>query len=557
MNILFQALGGLGLFIYGMKIMSEGLQKVAGKRLRYFLKKISDNRFIGCTVGAIVTSIIQSSSATTVMVVSFVNAGLMTLTQAVGVVLGANVGTTMTAQLIAFKLEHYALPAIAIGVALKFFAKKRNWQYLGEVLLGFGILFYGLKTMGGALKPISNEEAFINFFTTFSADSFGGILLCVSTGTLLTMLVQSSSATVGITMVLATQGLIPLDTSIALILGDNIGTTITAELSAIGTNTAAKETARAHTLFNTIGVLLVLLFFPLFIKMITWITASLGGVGDPELVVDGSKKNIARYIANAHTMFNVVNCLFFLSVLPLLVKVTKLITVKKQKDGGYLEDCQLRYIDAKYIDTPEVAIEQARQEILRMGKLAKAMYDDVILAFKTKDFKLLAQWHQREAALDELQKEITDFLVKTGQGNMPGTLSKEMNSLLRMINNFERIGDSIENIAELIEKADEEHLIFSKGGIDDYGIISKKAGQFIELLLDAIENNKTDIMKSANILEEDINIMRSEMRDDHVERLRVGTCMVDAGLILIDILSNFEKIGDYCYNIAEAIAGEK
>ena len=253
-QVIFQSLGGLGMFLFGMKIMSEGLQKVAGKKMRQFLGAVSNNRFVGCGVGALVTSIIQSSSATTVMLVSFVNAGLMTLTQAVGVTLGANIGTTVTAQLIAFNITAYALPAIAAGVLLKFFVGRRKWIYVGDILLGFGLLFYGLATMKAGFAPLKESETFIAFFTKFNADTHIDILLCVLVGTVLTMILQSSSATVGIVMVLASQGLLTFEASVALILGDNIGTTITAQLASLGTNINAHRTANAHTLFNVFGL---------------------------------------------------------------------------------------------------------------------------------------------------------------------------------------------------------------------------------------------------------------------------------------------------------------
>ena len=334
MTVIFQSLGGLGLFLFGMKIMSEGLQKVVGKKMRQILGMVSNNRFVGCGVGALVTSIVQSSSATTVILVSFVDAGLLTLVQATGVILGANVGTTVTAQLIALDITRYALPAIASGVLLKFFLGRRKWVYVGDVLLGFGLVFYGLATMKTGFAPLKHDPAFIAFLTKFNADHLGSILLCIMVGTVLTMLLQSSSATVGITMALACQGLLNFETSVALILGDNIGTTITAELASVGTSINAHRAARAHTLFNVIGVLIVILFFPLFIKLVLWLTSSFEGIGPADLMLAGQRPNIPRYIANAHTTFNIVNALFFLTVLPYLIKVTIWITPGKEREEG-------------------------------------------------------------------------------------------------------------------------------------------------------------------------------------------------------------------------------
>ncbi|MCP4366779.1 MAG: Na/Pi cotransporter family protein, partial [Deltaproteobacteria bacterium] len=262
-NVLIQTIGGLGLFVLGMKMMTEGLQMSAGRKIKVILGAVSANRVVGCITGAGVTAMVQSSSATTVMLIGFVSAGLMTLQQAVGVILGANVGTTVTAQLIAFKLAKAALPAIAIGVALKFFTKKKKYRYIGEVFLGFGLLFFGMTVMKLGLSPIKSDPAFIAFFTKFDPESIGGLLLCVMVGAFLTIMVQSSSATVGLTMTLATQGLLTFPGAMALVLGENIGTTITAELATIGSaNINAHRTARAHTMFNVIGVGLILLIFP-------------------------------------------------------------------------------------------------------------------------------------------------------------------------------------------------------------------------------------------------------------------------------------------------------
>jgi phosphate:Na+ symporter len=348
--VIFQSLGGLGLFLFGMKIMSEGLQKVTGKKMRKILAMVSNNRFVGCGVGTIVTSVIQSSSATTVMLVSFVDAGLMTLTQAIGVILGANIGTTVTAQLIAFKITNYALPAIAAGVLLKFFIGRRKWIYVGDVLLGFGLVFFGLATMKAGFAPLKDSPAFISFFTGFNADNLGGILLCVLAGTVLTTILQSSSATVGITMALAMEGLLGFEASVALILGENIGTTITAQLASMGTNVNARRTANAHTLFNVIGVLLIILFFPLFLQLVEWLTSSLLGIGPPDLVVGGEKPNIARYIANSHTMFNLVSAIFFLLILPYLVKVAIWLTPGKKEEEKLDELRHIKYLDTKFID---------------------------------------------------------------------------------------------------------------------------------------------------------------------------------------------------------------
>ncbi|MCP4669629.1 MAG: Na/Pi cotransporter family protein, partial [Deltaproteobacteria bacterium] len=518
--VIFQSLGGLGMFLFGMKIMSEGLQKVAGKKMRQILNMVSNNRLVGCGVGALVTAVIQSSSAATVMLVSFVDAGLMTLTQAVGVILGANIGTTITAQLIAFNITAYALPAIAAGVLLKFFVGRKKWVYVGDVLLGFGLVFFGLATMKAGFAPLKESENFISFFTKFNADNLGSISLCVLVGTALTMILQSSSATVGITMALAMQGLLTFEASVALILGDNIGTTITAQLASMGANVNARQTANAHSLFNVFGVILIILFFPLFVKLVMWSTATFFNIGPPDLVVAGEKPNIGRYIANAHTMFNVVSAVFFLMVLPYLVKVAVWLTPHKKEDEELDALHHIKYLDSGYIDTPSVALGQARAETIRMGETVQVMYVEVIHSLGERDEKRLSRWRKREDAVDILQKEITQFLVQVVQRTISPEDSKEVASLMRMANNLERIGDNIENIAELIEELFEQDLHLAEGGFKDYETISTEAQRFLEFVVKAIGMEDKDIMPQAEEMEDNINRMREDMRSNYIMRLQ-------------------------------------
>ena len=555
--VIFQSLGGLGLFLFGMKIMSEGLQKVAGKKMRQILAMVSNNRFVGCGVGAIVTSVIQSSSATTVMLVSFVDAGLMTLTQAIGVILGANIGTTITAQLIAFNITEYALPAIAAGVILKFFLGRRKWIYVGDVLLGFGLVFFGLATMKAGFAPLKDSPAFISFFTRFNTDSQGGIILCVLAGSILTMILQSSSATVGITMALAIEGLLGFEASVALILGENIGTTITAQLASMGTNVNARRTANAHTLFNVIGVFLIILFFPLFLQLVEWLTNSFLGIGPPDLVVGGVNPNIARYIANSHSMFNLVSAVFFLLILPYLVKAAIWLTPQKKEEEELDELRHIKYLDTKFVDMPSAAIGQARAEIVRMGEAVQVMYDDVIKSFKERKLKELSKWRKREDALDNLLREITQFLVHVIQKRISPEESKEITSLMRMANNLERIGDSIENIAQLSEEIIEEDLYFSEGAVRDHGLISNEVRKFLGVVVEGIRTEDKEIIAPAQKLEDNIDRMREEMKSNHIMRLQSAACSVDPGLVFVDTLTAFEKIGDFCYNIAQAVAGLK
>ncbi len=552
--VILQTLGGLGMFLYGMKLMSDGLQRIAGDRLRRFLAMVTSNRVIGALVGTGVTAVIQSSSLTTVTVVGFVNAGLMNLQQAVGMILGANVGTTMTAQIIAFDIDTLALACLFVGMVLKLFAKRRRWQYIGEVVMGFGLLFNGMTVMKDGFAPLRKNPTFLQFFTAFDAASLWGVILCVVVGTVVTMILQSSSATVGITMALASQGLLNLPGSVALILGDNIGTTITAELAAIGGTLAARQAARAHTMFNVIGVCYVVLLFDPFLYVVQWVTQAMG-VGPAELLTQGTKPNISRYIANAHTMFNLINATFFLFALPFLVKTAILLTHDKHKHGKYADLAQPRFLDRKYVDNPSVALTQARDEIVRMGQIAREMLEQVTPVLLTRKLEPLTRWREREDALDRLQREVTEFLVQVSQGNTSESESHEIASLLRMVNNVERLGDAVENLAEVIETVIEENMQITDQAREDYREISRQVGAFLDLIVTGIAERDEGIMEMAQQMENRIDELHERMRDGHIDRLRTGLCSVDPGLAFVDILNNFEKMGDYCYNIAQAVAG--
>jgi phosphate:Na+ symporter len=557
MTTVFQALGGLGLFLFGMKIMSEGLQKVAGKKMRHILGMVSNNRFVGCGVGALVTSVVQSSSATTVMLVSFVDAGLLKLAQAIGVILGANIGTTVTAQLIAFKIHEYALPAIVAGVLLKFFLGRGKWVYAGDVLLGFGLVFYGLGMMQAGFAPLKQDPDFVAFLTRFNADNLGGILLCIMAGAALTMVLQSSSATVGIAMALASQGLLNFETSVALILGDNIGTTITAELASVGATVSAHQAARAHTLFNVIGVFNVVLFFPLFIKLVLWLTASLQGMGPPDFLAGGQQPNIARYIANAHTSFNVVNALFFLTVLPWLVKITIWLTPGKVGEESLNELHHIQFMDAKLAEIPSIALEQANSEIIRMADAVQLMHHEVIQSVEERDSKRLSKWRKREEALDILQREITQFLVTVMQGRISPDESREVRSLIRITNNLERIGDAADEIAELIGELIEQNLYLSNDAVRDYLELSQETLKFLTLVVNAMKHGDEQIMTISREIEGNVMRMAERMKENHLYRLQSGICTVDSGLIFVKTLTAFERMGRFCYNISQAVAGEK
>jgi len=553
-KVLLETIGGLGIFILGMKMMTDGLQMSAGDRIRRILGAVSSNRVIGCLTGTGVTAIIQSSSATTVMLIGFVSAGLMTLEQAVGVILGANIGTTVTAQLIAFKLSDAALPAIAAGVFLKFFTQKKKYRYVGEFVLGFGLLFFGMTVMGDGLGPIKKDPVFIEFFTRFNVDTFGGILLCVLVGTVLTVLVQSSSATIGLTMTLATQGLLTFPAAMALVLGENIGTTITAQLARLGsTNINAHRTANAHTIFNVIGVVIMIFIFPHFIDLIDFITRHMG-IGPAGTIVNGESVNVARYIANGHTFFNVINALIFLVFMPVLVKLSILLSPKpKIEEDTY----RLPDFGNRFIDSPIAALTAVRSEIARMSQSAGDMFKNIIACIEERDSKKLSRWRRLEGFLDSMRKEITTYLTKLFQGGVNESEAKEISSLMRMANNIERIGDSSEAVAQLIERLIENNMQFTPVAQEDLRKITGQVLKFMDLITFGIREGNEDIMEQAMVIENSINDLREALRQDHIGRLRCGNCSIDPGLLYIDMLANFEKIGGYCFNVAQAVAGVK
>ncbi len=554
LQIFIITVGGLGMFILGMKLMTEGLQMSAGEKIKAILGAVSSNRIIGCITGAGVTALVQSSSASTVMLIGFVSAGLMTLQQAVGVILGANVGTTVTAQLIAFKLTKAALPAIAIGVGLKYFSQNNKTRYIGDVILGFGLLFYGMVIMKSGLAPIKNDPLFLSFFTKFDPSSAGGLLLCVAVGAGLTILVQSSSATIGLTMTLATQGLLTFPGAMALVLGENIGTTITAELATIGSaNINAHRAARAHTMFNVIGVTIMLLIFPLFVKTVEWATLALGA-GPVAATVAGETVNIGRYIANGHTIFNVANAAIFLFFLPWLIKVAVFLSPREKESE---ELYRLPNFGNRLIDTPIAALVETRGEISRMAETAKVTFNETLLRIDDRNHKKLRKWRRIENHLDDMQREITAYLSKIYQSDISEAEAKEISSLMRMTNNIERIGDSVENIAQATEGIIDSKLEFSEHAKTDLKQISAQVQAFINLVTEGIQNVAPGFMDKAIDLENSIDSLRENMRQGHIARIRSGQCGLDQGLIFINLLTNCEKIGDYCYNIAEAVAGLK
>ncbi|MCF6267575.1 MAG: Na/Pi cotransporter family protein [Desulfuromusa sp.] len=555
-QLIFGLLGGLGMFLFGMKIMSEGLQKIAGDKMRKILAALTENRLVGTMVGIAVTAIIQSSSATTVMVIGFVNAGLLSLVQSIGVVLGANIGTTITAQLIAFNITQYALPAIGLGAAFKLFSKNKKYIFIGEIILGFGLLFFGLATMKHGFYPLKASDDFRQLFILVGDYRLLGVLI----GALVTVIVQSSSATIGMTLALASSGLISFEASVALILGENIGTTITTNIAAIGTNQAAKRTAFSHFLFNAIGVVYMLLFMPVFMKLVALITP-----GDADFVIQtqaqansfaaeiGDKPYIARHIANTHTLFNVINTLIFLPFIGLLAKFSTLII----RGEDTMETQRVRFIDDRVLNTPPVAIGQARRETIRMAQLTLEMLEETSHFLEDNNYKRIRILEKKEELVNILQREIMDFLVKLSQKAISPETSESLGALMNIVNDLERIGDHCENLWLLGMRKYEGKISFSYIGNNEVVNIADRTYEFLQYVINAMQNNDKNIGAKAIAYEDAIDELEVTLRMNHIARLNTGECAVQPGLIFLDILHSYEKIGDHVYNVSAALSGEK
>ncbi|MDY6968889.1 MAG: Na/Pi cotransporter family protein [Spirochaetota bacterium] len=553
-------LGGLGLFLYGMRVLSESLQIATGDRLRNILRKATDNRIAGLLTGTSITGIIQSSSATTVMLVSFVNAGLIDLQQSLGIMLGANIGTTLTGWVVAvfgfkIKIISFALPAIALGFIFRF-QKRENLKNWGEVLFGFGILFIGLNFMTGAVKELRGSEMVLNVLSTYKADTLLSTLVVILIGTLVTMGLQSSSATMAMTMTLAVNGLIDFPTSCALVLGENLGTTITAHLASIGASLNAKRCAMAHVIFNFFGIIWVLFLFKwLFIPMIDFIIP-----GDP-FASDITIKSItiADHLAAFHTAFNVINALIFLPLLHFLTWITiKFVPKKNDNDGD--ETFHLKYISTPVLATPSINIDQARLEINRMAELIIKMFDKVMDVFMNPCKKLGAiveEIQNKENTVDLLEKEISSFLVRVSQHNISQEQSHEISSMLHIVNELERIGDHCEILLKLIRRKYDSRLELSETAVNEILEISGKVREILELISNNISKSHVNILPKASVIEDRIDELRKEMRKGHIKRLNEGLCDVNSGLLFIDMLTSFEKIGDHSFNVAEGISGER
>lgn len=557
-SIFFQVLGGLGIFLLGMKHMSEGMQAVSGDRLRKIISAATDNRVMGLLVGLTVTCIVQSSSITTVMVIGLVNSAVMTLTQAIGVIFGANIGTTLTGWILTLKIGKYGLPILGFSAFLFLFSRNERLRYTGMALMGIGMIFFGLELMSNGFKPLRTVPEFQEWFHAFQADSYIGVLKCALVGCLLTVIVQSSSATLGITMGLASTGMINFQTAGALVLGENIGTTVTAFLASFGASSVnAKRAAYAHIIFNLLGVLwITLIAIPFYFPLIS----ALSG-GQPDLMVplaDGSPSypNIMRAIALVHTGFNVTNSILFLPLLGLLARiVTRIVPDKSVKEVPHLT-----YLDVRMLDTPALGVVQSRKQILFMADSVEMMARRLgeILANEKPDETIERKLFHREEILDNVQKEVAVFLGRLLNGQVPNHVAAEARRQLRMADEYESLSDYITNILKGARKMRKNGLTFSGEGRRELLELNRRVLEYIRRINRAVASGETDEIAVKALSEgDDITRFMKACRREHLNRLASQTATPLNSLVFTDMLNSFRRIKDHTLNIAEVLIGEK
>ncbi len=531
--------GGLGLFLFGMELMSDSIEKVAGARLRRILEIFTTNRFMGMIVGIIFTGIIQSSSACTVMVVSFVNSGLMNLYQAAGVILGANIGTTITSQLVSFNLSKIAPLILLVGVVVMMFTKKEKVRKVAEVVVGFGILFVGLSTMSQAMANMKNEPQVVNLLM-----SLKNPFLATLMGFALTAIIQSSSVTVSIVLLLANQDLLPLPITLYIILGCNIGACATAMLASMTGKKDAKRAALIHLLFNIIGT--VIIYIALFVA------------GDQivELIKSISADN-GRFVANAHTLIKITQVILLFPFTGWLVKMTYLIVPGEDQKVGYRESYQLKYIGDKVVFNPATAVVEVIKELERMASLAEENLNRAMNALITLDEEDIEEVYEVEKNINFLNHAITDYLVKINQTTLPIEDLNSLGALFHVVNDIERIGDHAENVADAARQRKEEGISISKEAQKELGDMLEMVNKIIRYAVEMFARSDESHMQEIVTLEDQVDEKERELQKKHVERLTKGECSPEAGMIFSDIVSGLERVADHATNIAFAITSEE
>ena len=545
---IFEIVGALGVFLYGMRVMSDGIQKVAGERLQSVLNFMTKNRVIAVFSGFMITAIVQSSSATTVMIVSFVNAGLLNLTQSIGVIMGANIGTTVTTWIVSiigfkFKIAAFALPIIAIGLPLMF-SKKTRYKELSEVFIGFGLLFLGLMFLKNAVPDIKSHPEFLEFLKNYTEMGFLSYLIFLAAGTILTIVVQSSSAAMAITVTMAFMGWIDFKTSAAIVLGENIGTTVTAYLAAIGTSVNARRAARAHLLFNIFGVIWVTFIFSYFVDFILAIAP-----WDSSL-----QENLPLNLSLFHTVFNVSNTLISMPLLSYFaIVVTKLI---KESDEDISKEYKFKFVSTAFQETPQVHVINAKAEVAKMAKVTREMISIFTEIFSNPEKKMggyVVKAKELENLTDKMQEEISDYLVECFKEDLSQRNINDITAMMRIAHELENIGDASYKLVFITRKKYEKKIKFTDEAMNEIKDFTVLVASFVDFCINHLGNNfsKEDLKQAYN-LEEDVNQFRNRLNKNVRHRLKQGA-YVRGELFYLDISKYLEHIGDHSLNIAQAL----
>ncbi len=539
--------GGLGLFLYGMTIMSDALQRVGGDRLRVLLGKLTRNRISGVLVGCGIAALIQSSSATTVMLVGFVSAGLLDLTAAIGVAMGSSIGSTFTGWIVAligfkFDIATLALPAVALGFFSRFLGREKIAEW-GNALVGFGLLFLGLTFMSDAAAGVREDPELIAQLSSLDVTGVGSLLVAVLAGAIATMVIQASSATMALTMVLASSGAISFPTAAAILLGGNIGTTITANLAAIGASRPAKQTAFAHFLFNFLGVVWIV---PLFWPILHLIAAIVPGEA-----FSGDTASLPEHLAAVRTLFSVGNTLLFLPFVKLLAFMARKVFPDKKE-----ETSRLRFINYDLGVPPHIAVEEARRALYTMGTMSVDGYDATIAVLSQDlnddEFEALARKIARtEERLDEAEEDLVAFTVELESQGLTHALAAEISHITGSAHDFERIGDHLDAMLRQARSKRSKAVTFSDDALNDLALIAGEVRENLLRVTDNIIRPADTILSDAKAVEESIDQHRAELRKKHMHRLRDQQCNVNAGILFIELVTSLERIGDHAFNVAE------
>ena len=536
-EIIFHFLGGLGLFLYSIKTMGDGLQQAAGDRLRYYIDKYTSNPFFGILVGIGMTALIQSSSGVTVITVGLVSAGLLTLRQAIGIVMGANIGTTVTSFIIGFKLGDYALPMLFIGAVCLFFTKNRSINNIGRILFGVGGIFFALNLMSGAMEPLKDLQVFKDYMVELSKNPILGVFV----GTSLTLLIQASSATIGILQNLYASNLIDLQGALPVLFGDNIGTTITAIIASLGANIAAKRVAAAHVAFNVIGTVICIIFLVPFTSLIQWFESFLNLA--PEMT-----------IAFAHGTFNITNTIIqfpFIGALAFLV--TKLIPGEDE-----VVKYEPLYLDEQLIkQAPSIALGNAKKELLHLGNYAVKAFDLSYDYIINPNEKVAEKGHKTEEAINTIDEKLTRYLISLSSEALSQKESEVLTNILDSSRDLERIGDHAEALLNLNDYLQRKNVQFSEAALEELAEIYLKTSEFVKDALESVENNDLEQAQALMERHEDINNMERVLRKTHIKRLNNGECSTQAGVNFIDIISHYTRVSDHAMNLAEKVLAEQ